>query len=112
MFTSKTFRLTSALVTLGYLVINVGVSNGIEPRYLGDGLGLSPLIVILSVLLWGWVLGPIGMLLSVPLTMTVKIALESDEGTRWIAILMSGRPRHSLRGAAHQLAAKVRAQTH
>ena len=102
---------TSALVTVGYVVINVGVSNGIEPRYLGEGLGLSPLVVILSVLLWGWVLGPVGMLLSVPLTMSVKIALESDDGTRWLAILMSGRRRHVLRGAAQQLAAKVRTQT-
>jgi AI-2 transport protein TqsA len=103
---------TSLLVAAGYVVINVGVSNGIEPRYLGDGLGLSPLVVILSVLLWGWVLGPMGMLLSVPLTMSVKIALESDEGTQWMAILMSGRRRHALREAAHQLAAKVRPQTH
>ena len=103
---------TSVLVAAGYVVINVGVSNGIEPRYLGDGLGLSPLVVILSVLLWGWVLGPMGMLLSVPLTMSVKIALESDEGTQWMALLMSGRRRHALREAAHQLAAKVRPQTH
>ena len=102
---------TSLLVAAGYVVINVGVSNGIEPRYLGDGLGLSPLVVILSVLLWGWVLGPMGMLLSVPLTMSVKIALESDEGTRWLAILMSGRRRKVLGVAAHQLAAKIRPQT-
>ncbi len=99
---------TSALVAGANIVINVGVSNGIEPRYLGDGLGLSPLVVILSVLLWGWVLGAMGMLLAVPLTMTVKIALESDEDTRWLAVLMSGRRQHVLRGAAHQLAAKVR----
>jgi len=102
---------TSLLVAAGYVVINVGVSNGIEPRYLGNGLGLSPLVVILSVLLWGWVLGPMGMLLSVPLTMSVKIALESDEGTQWLAMLMSGRRRHALGDAAHQLAAKIRPQT-
>jgi hypothetical protein len=52
------------------------------------------------------------MLLSVPLTMSDKIALESDEGTQWLAIVMSGRRRHVLRGAAQQLAAKVRPQTH
>ena len=84
---------TSALTALGYAAINVGVSNGLEPRYLGSGLGLSPLVVIVSVLFWGWVLGPMGMLLSVPLTMSLKIALESDEGTRWLAVLMGGRPR-------------------
>lgn len=88
---------TSALTALGYVAINVGVSNGLEPRYLGNGLGLSPLVVIISVLLWGWILGPMGMLLSVPLTMCLKIALESDEGTRWIAVLMGGRPRKVIR---------------
>jgi predicted PurR-regulated permease PerM len=84
---------TGAITALGYVAINVGVSNGLEPRYLGNGLGLSPLVVIVSVLFWGWVLGPMGMLLSVPLTMSLKIALESDEGTRWLAVLLSGRPR-------------------
>jgi AI-2 transport protein TqsA len=84
---------TSVITAIGYVVINVGISNGIEPRYFGKGLGLSPLVVIVSVLFWGWVLGPMGMLLSVPLTMSLKIALESDEGTRWIAVLMGDRPR-------------------
>ena len=83
---------TGVLTAVAYVVINVGVSNGIEPRYFGNGLGLSPLVVIVSVLFWGWVLGPMGMLLSVPLTMSLKIALESDEGTRWLAVLMGGRP--------------------
>jgi predicted PurR-regulated permease PerM len=82
---------TSMISALGYVAINVGVSNGLEPRYLGNGLGLSPLVVIVSVLFWGWVLGPMGMLLSVPLTLSLKIALESDEGTRWLAVLMGGR---------------------
>ena len=84
---------TGVITAVAYVVINVGVSNGIEPRYFGQGLGLSPLVVIVSVLFWGWVLGPMGMLLSVPLTMSLKIALESDEGTRWLAVLMGGRPR-------------------
>jgi predicted PurR-regulated permease PerM len=102
---------TAALTTLAYIVINIGISNGIEPRYLGHGLGLSPLVVILSVLFWGWVLGAMGMLLAVPLTMTVKIALESSDDTRWIAVLMSARPRHRRRlGAGRRLAAKPRAQ--
>jgi AI-2 transport protein TqsA len=84
---------TSVITTVAYIVINVGVSNGLEPRYFGTGLGLSPLVVMVSVLFWGWVLGPMGMLLSVPLTMSLKIALESDEGTRWLAMLMGDRPR-------------------
>jgi predicted PurR-regulated permease PerM len=84
---------TGAITAAGYLVINIGISNGIEPRYCGDSLGLSRLVVILSVLFWGWVLGPMGMLVSVPLTMTIKIALESDEHSRWLALLMAGRPK-------------------
>jgi AI-2 transport protein TqsA len=100
----------AALTTLANIVINLGVSNGIEPRYLGHGLGLSPLVVILSVLFWGWVLGAMGMLLAVPLTMTVKIALESSDDTRWIAVLMSTLPRRRARVGAG-LDAKQRAQT-
>jgi predicted PurR-regulated permease PerM len=102
---------TGAITAIGYVVINIGVSNGLEPRYLGNGLGLSPLVVIVSVLFWGWVLGPMGMLLSVPLTMSLKIALESDQGTRWLAVLMGGRPRSGrLLGAGRRAAAPPAAE--
>ena len=79
----------------GYLIINVLVGSIIEPRYMGRSLGLSTLVVFLSLVFWGWVLGPVGMFLSVPLTMTAKIALESREDTRWLAVLLGPAPSRS-----------------
>jgi predicted PurR-regulated permease PerM len=83
---------SALLVAAGYLAVNTLFGNLVEPRVMGKGLGLSTLVVFVSLVFWGWVLGPIGMLLSVLLTMIVKIALESREDTRWIAVLLSSTP--------------------
>lgn len=81
--------LPDAFLTLGiFLTINIIYGNIIEPRILGMGLGLSTLVVFLSLLFWGFILGPVGMLLAAPLTMVLKIALESFPETRWIAIML------------------------
>ncbi len=73
---------------VGYLVVNNLVGNMIEPRFMGSGLGLSPLVVFISLVFWGWTLGPVGMFLSVPLTMTLKIFLDGYESSRPIGLLL------------------------
>ena len=76
-------------LALIYVIINNLISNIIEPKIMGDGLGLSPAMIFFSLIFWGWVLGPVGMFLAVPLTMTLKIAFDSNPQTEWIGVLLS-----------------------
>lgn len=80
---------TAFWVMVVFLVANVFIGNFVEPKFMGKGLGLSALVVFLSLIFWGWVLGFAGMFLAVPLTMSVKMALETNEDTKWIGLLLS-----------------------
>jgi predicted PurR-regulated permease PerM len=87
----------------GYLVIEMIMGNVIEPRVMGKTLGLSALVVFLSLVFWGWIWGPIGMFLSVPLTMVVKILLEHSDDLRWIAVML---------GSGAEVREQLKQQTH
>ncbi|MEO8230967.1 MAG: AI-2E family transporter [Ignavibacteriota bacterium] len=78
----------AAMVSLGYIAVNFIIGNIIEPRLMGRKLGLSTLVVFISLIFWGALLGLVGAILSIPLTMTVKFAFENNESTKWIASLL------------------------
>lgn len=80
----------AALIALGYLLVNGLIGNVVEPRLMGRGAGLYTSVVFISLVFWGWVLGAVGMILAVPLTMTLKLTLASSQDTLWIASLLGG----------------------
>jgi AI-2 transport protein TqsA len=82
------------LMVIGlYLLVNIIVNNTIYPRVMSQGTDLSMFVVLASMLFWGWVLGPIGLILSVPLTSVIKISLESYPATRWLAVMLGAGPK-------------------
>ena len=93
---------TSAVETaVVYIIVNAVIGNIIEPKLMGKILGLSSLIVFLSLIFWGWILGTVGMLLAVPLTMTIKIIFDSMDETKNIGLLMGDES--SLKNYKHNL---------
>jgi len=84
---------TAMLVLIGYVLINGTVQNVVQPKLMGDEVNLSPLSVTASLFIWAWIIGPMGALLAVPLTMGVqKLVLEPYDESRWLAELMSAGP--------------------
>jgi len=79
----------AGFVIVLFVAVNMVMGSVVEPKFMGRSLGLSTLVVFLSLIFWGWLLGMVGMLLSVPLTMIFKIALENSHDGRWFAILLS-----------------------
>jgi predicted PurR-regulated permease PerM len=87
----------AVLTAAGYLVVGFTLGNAVEPRLMGRKLGLSTLVVFLSLFVWGGMLGPIGVILCIPFTMTLKFAFESSKSTQWIAVLLgSEKPTESI----------------
>jgi predicted PurR-regulated permease PerM len=80
-------------VALVFAALNATLGSFLEPYLMGRRLGLSTLVVFLSLIFWGWVWGPVGMLLSVPITMIIKIMLENSQDLRWIAVLLDASPK-------------------
>jgi AI-2 transport protein TqsA len=79
---------TALIVAIGFILINGGIQNFVEPKIMGDKLKISPLVVFVGLFIWGYLLGGIGAILAVPMTLLVLIIMENFEGTRPIAILM------------------------
>ena len=92
-------RLAKAiLVAAGFVVVNVVLGNLVEPQLMGRTLGMSTLVIFLSLVFWGWLWGPVGMFLSVPLTMILKIGMENSRDLKQVAIMLD-----SARAAAERL---------
>ena len=76
------------IVGFGYLVINNSLGIFLEPRIMGHGMGLSTLVIFVSLIFWGWRFGPIGMILCVPITTIIKIAFANTDGAQWVSALL------------------------
>jgi len=77
------------IIAAGYIIINTLIGNLIEPKIMGKGVGLSTFIVFVSMVFWGWIFGPVGMFLSVPLTVVIKIAFDNSKEWHWVSVVLS-----------------------
>lgn len=84
----------TVVVAAGYVGINFMIGNGIEPIFLGKQFGIATSVVLLSVLLWGWVWGPVGMFLAVPISVIIKLALENSKDLYWVAAIIDDNAEH------------------
>jgi AI-2 transport protein TqsA len=93
---------TALIVLVGYILINGGVQNFYQPKVMGDRLKISPVVVFVGLFVWGYLLGGIGAILAVPMTLLVLIIMENFEGTRPLAVLMryTGEDKRGERQAA------------
>jgi len=80
--------MTAIWISIWYMIVNTVIGNILEPRIMGRGLELSPLTIFLSMIFWGWMFGPAGMILSVPLTMGVQFLFDQYEETKWLAFML------------------------
>jgi len=78
-------------VVIIMLAVNMIIGNGLEPKIMGDNLGLSPIVVLLSLVIWGWIWGFAGMILAVPLTMIIKIVCENVPVLEPISIILGSK---------------------
>ncbi len=79
---------SALVVVVVYTAVNIIIGSIVEPKVMGKGLGISSLVVFLSLIFWGWLLGTVGMLLSIPLTIMAKIVFDANENTKWIAVIL------------------------
>jgi len=79
---------SALIVSIIYIAVNIIIGSVVEPKVMGKGLGLSTLVVFLSLVFWGWLFGMVGMLLSIPLTIIAKIIFNANDSTRWIAVFL------------------------
>ena len=86
---------SAVAVGIGYIAINIFLGNFVEPMLMGRRFGLSTLVIIGSVFFWGWVWGPVGMLLAVPLMMLLKVVLDNSYEFRWLSVAISKEDRKS-----------------